>query len=102
MGLAGPGGSRIFEATATDAAYTELTSKTGTLSAGDVVPGMVFTHALGEFAAGLAIGRVRNTVSNVVQGYIVCDVIGEAVYRKLRKSIYIGENDIVEIYTDVA
>lgn len=100
--LSEKGGSRLFEATATDATFTELTSKTGTLSAYDVVKGKTFTHAMGEFAAGLGLARVRNTITNKVKGYIILDVIGEGIYRKLKRPITIGDNDIVEAYVDVA
>lgn len=100
--LSGPNKSRRFTATSTDAQFNEQKSTVGTLSLGDVMKGETITHAAGQLAAGIAIGRIRNTVNDQVKGYIMCDVIGEEIMRKLRRPIKVEENDIVEVYCDVA
>jgi hypothetical protein len=103
MELRGPQGSRKFSATATDAAMTEITSTTGTLSLGDTnLRGKLITHAVGQFAAGLGLGRVRDKVTNEIKAHIFMDVIGEEIARPLMTPFVVGENDILEAYTDVA
>jgi len=100
--LHGPDGGRHFSATATDAAITEITTTTGTNSLYDVLKGKSITHAAGQYAAGIGIGRIRNTQTNEVKAYIPCDVIGEEIYRPLKQPVMVEENDILEAYVDVA
>lgn len=98
----GPSPGRIMSATCTDDAFTEITSLTGTLKLDDVMKGTRITHASGQYAAGQGIGRIRNSVTNKVKGYIMMDVIGEERYRKLIRPITVEENDVLEAYTQVA
>ena len=109
IALQGPGGgvpgtssARRFTATSTDAAVNEQLSSVGTLSLYKVMKGATITHAAGQFAAGIGIGRIRNTVTNKVKCHIIMDVIGEEIYRPLDKPVVVEDNDIVEVYCDVA
>jgi len=102
FGINGPGWGRIMQVTATDDIFNAVPSLVGTLSLDDVGLGMTITHASGQFAAGQGIGRVRNSVTNEIKGYMLMDVIGEERYRPLRKPIKIAENDVLEAYTQVA
>ena len=109
ISLQGPGGgpagtsvARRFTATSTDATTNEQLSSVGSLSAYKVMKGSVVTHAAGQFAAGIGLGRIRNTSTNKVKAHIIMDVIGEEIYRPLDKPVTIEENDIVEVYCDVA
>lgn len=100
--LNGPTKGRKFSATATDATFTEITSTTGTLSLGDVLRGVRITHYVGQFAAGIGIGRIRNTATNKVKAILVADVIGEEIVRKVRIPFTVEEGDVIEAYVDVA
>ena len=102
VGLSGPQGGRRFSLNATDAAMNEITSETGTLSLYKVLRGKVITHVCGQFAAGICVAQIRNTQTDQIKAMIICDVIGEEVYRKLDTPVTIQDNDVVEAYVDVA
>lgn len=108
IGLQGPGGpagvssARRYTLTSTDATVNEQLSATGTLSCYKVQKGAVITHAMGQIAAGIGLGRIRNTVTKVIKCHIIMDVIGEEIYRPLDKPVVIEDNDLVEVYCDVA
>lgn len=99
--LSGPSGGRRFSVTATDGQFNEVTSETGTLSLYKVLKGKRIEYAGGQFAAGLAAAQVRNTQTNKVKAVILCDVIGEEIYRKI-DPFTVEENDVLEVYCDVA
>jgi hypothetical protein len=102
IGLYGPTGGRIYEAAATYAEVTEITSKTGTLSLYKLQEGQVITHGGGEYATGIGYGIIRNTITNKIKARIYLDVIGEMRYRELRQPVTIEKNDILEAYCDEA
>jgi hypothetical protein len=109
IGFQGPGGgppgtstARRFTATSTDATTNEQLSSVGSLSLYKVMKGAIITHAMGQFAAGIGLGRIRNTSTNKVKAHIIMDAIGEEKYRPLDRPVAVEENDIVEVYCDVA
>ena len=100
--LYGPQSGRRFSVTATDAVMNEITSETGTLSLYKVLRGKTITHVSGQYAAGIAIGQIRNTQTNQIKAIFPLDIIGEERYRRLDAPVTIQENDILETYVDVA
>jgi len=99
--LSGPDGGRRFSATATDAAFTEITSETGARSLWEILRGKRIEYAGGQFAAGVGAAQVRNTQTNKIKAVICMDVIGEERYHKI-DPFTVEENDIIEAYVDVA
>jgi len=105
MGRGGPQGASIarrFTATSTDGTVTEQTSTVGSLSLYKVMKGVTITHVAGQIAAGIGLARIRNTTTNKVKAYLIMDVVGEEIYRPLDQPVTIEDNDVVEVYCDVA
>lgn len=102
--LIAPDCSRIFEASAaTDGAWNEITSKTGTLSLHDTnLKGKKVVAFRGEFAAAIGVFRIRNTGTQKIKTLQLLDQLGETRTRVISKPVTIEENDILECYCDVA
>lgn len=100
--LMGPSGARIFEVSATDNAYTEVTSKTGTNSLHDVMKGQFVKFYRGEFAAAEGYWRVRNTASKTIKAIQLLDQLGETRTREIQKPFVVEDNDILECYVNTA
>ncbi len=100
--LSGPVRGRRFTVSATDAAFTEVPSETGTLSLHDALPiGTRIVQVASNYTAGIGAIRIRNTRKNIIKACQVMDVIGEDWVRPL-KPFTVEDGDIVECYVDTA
>lgn len=94
--------ARIFEITATDGAWNSGTTKTGTSELWKVMKGKTIIGYRAEFAAAIGVIRIRNTGTQFVSMHGLMDQLGETRTRYLTRPVTVGENDVLEIYTDVA
>lgn len=93
---------RKFSKTQTDTVAGEIKSTTGDLSLYECMLGANIERYMAEFAAGIGICWIRNTVSNEIKAVMINDIIGEMRYRDFKDDFTVEENDILEGYVDVA
>lgn len=99
--LIGNGDTIALTATVTDDGFTELKDAIGTLSLYQAAKGLVFHSFGGQYAAGGASFRIRNTVTNRIKAVGMLGKIGgRAVAPLSLGSIKIEDNDICEVMAE--
>ena len=99
--LIGANGTVALTATLTDDGFTEVKDAVGTLSLYQAAKGMSFHSFGGQYAAGGASFRVRNTVTNNIKAVgFLAKLGGRAVAPLSLGPIVIEDNDICEIMAE--
>ena len=100
-GVWGPQGGREFSATATDDVFTNnLTTDTGSANLGEAMKNQIITHILVDYAAGGAIFRVKNRVSQqtLIQGFAFLTGQADPSQAQLPKPYTVHLDDVLEVY----
>lgn len=87
-------------ATCTDDGFTELKDAVGTLSLHQAAKGKTFHSFFGRYAAGGAMFRIRNTVSNEIRALEFLALKGTTQIAFSSGPVTIQENDILEAFAE--
>jgi hypothetical protein len=98
--LIGPELTIGLTATVTDDGFTEVKDAVGTLSLWQVAKGKTFHSFGGQYAAGGASFRIRNTVTNRVKAAEFLGKIGGRPIGVFDRPITIEENDVCEVMAE--
>lgn len=95
--------SYTFAATATDGTYTVLTSDNGSSMLGVLIPNTTINFVMAQYAGGVGIWRIRDSVSNVIIAQNWMTASGYSWMPESRlKPIQIRPNYVLECWTQPA
>lgn len=100
--MIGVSGGHIFTATCTDDAWNELLDgdSGSTLHLYEVLEGVTITSVTANYAAGGAVGRIRDKLTGHVKAHFGASLITEeSTLPLIPAPVTIGANDIVEMHT---
>jgi hypothetical protein len=102
LALSGPGnqGGRLFNGTATDAAYTAINSTTGAAELGFAMKGQTVSNLSGAYAAGSGVWVIRNRVTQQIDRSGMLSLVGtNSAEGYPIIPIVINQNHILQVYT---
>lgn len=105
--LVTPDRAIAMTATCTDDQWNALKDSINTKDLFEVAKGMVVLKGYGDYAAGSAIVRVRNTISNEVKVMFTLSMakgtgMSMDSIEKFQPPIVVEQNDVIEAYCTVA
>ena len=100
VAVSGPGIGRRFNGTATDGAYTQIKTTTGSAEFGFALKGKTVTRITGNYAAGSGVAVVRNRVTNTIDRVAFLSLSANTSNTgTMITPLLVNMNHVLEVYT---